>query len=221
LVRAAVEIYGIVKTLGALGASAVLGTLAPALVELVVNLSSWQKWIIGIGIFFIALAAILAIVKPVVQRRVSIKSQPESATLHPTSTDTDSHHKVNAFEGDRAMLKTLLMEARAKGVEVRESEPDWEAADEWATTVSDLIRDAFGDTPVDVFMNDEDDRLPTDRYASQEQGWIDNRLERLDKLRQQIESREGVPFRDGFDPTITTRIPLFPKRKRLARNAHC
>ena len=108
--------------------------------------------------------------------------------------------KVLAYDGDRARLKELLTDAYVEGTSLRESEPDREAADEWATAVSRLIRAAFGDHPVEVFEDDSEDRLATDPNATREQAWLDNRLHRLDRLRQTLEVREAVPFRSGFDP---------------------
>lgn len=74
--------------------------------------------------------------------------------------------RLRHYDGDRAMLRELPTEARSRGSRLRENNPTWEAADEWASTVSGLIRDAFGETPVEVFMDDKDDRLAAARNAT-------------------------------------------------------
>lgn len=130
-------------------------------------------------------------------------------------TVEQQQERLCRYDGDRDMLKDLLTEARSKGGRLRENNPTWEAADEWASTVSDLIKDAFGKTPVKAFMDDKDDRLAADRHASREQNWIDNRLNQLDKLKQQLEHRNGVPFRTGFDPHNYDPDTLVHKERQL------
>lgn len=112
--------------------------------------------------------------------------------------------RLARYEGDRKRFKELLQEAQVEGTALRESKPSerdvQEWARQWARRVYDFVRAACGDTPADVFMRSQGDRVSTDLDATREQAWMDNRLSRLHELIQAVGSRDTIPFRSSFDP---------------------
>jgi hypothetical protein len=134
LARAAFEIYGASKSLGAVGGSAVIGAFAPSLVALGLDLSPFQKWVIGVGTFVFALACILAILTPAVQRRVSISVRLKSVSEENERLRKLAERlqaKVNRCDGDRIMFRNMLQDLQQEGVNLRESKPSRESVQEW------------------------------------------------------------------------------------------
>jgi len=124
LVRAAIEIYGIIKTLGAVSVSAVLGALAPAIVELGLNLSTFQKWVIGIGVFFVALALILAGVKAFLERPPQSKAATQGSVAErdstPQSSDFQLWQELKRVEGEKEELRAALEQLEQEAEQMRE-----------------------------------------------------------------------------------------------------
>jgi hypothetical protein len=94
LVRAAFEIYGMAKTLAALGASAVLSVIFSAIVEQLVSLSLFEKFVLIVGIFFVALAGVFGVVNRVLRQRASIKAELPFPTPTPPPLDWRSRQTL-------------------------------------------------------------------------------------------------------------------------------
>ncbi len=200
-----------------------------ALLAALFTLSPVERVLLSVCAFLVALGVIVAVAKVIRGRgsrtKTSVQANSESAAPQPPPANADSGHaqqaeieayraevasleaqrnrlqsKVDAYDGDRDKLKALLNDAHTEGTSLRERNPDWRVADDWATAVSRLVRAAFGDQAVKVLMDDSGDRLAADREATREQAWMDNRLHRLHRLRQTLGDRDTVPFRSGFDP---------------------
>jgi hypothetical protein len=136
-VRAAVEVYGIVKTLAALGASAVLGVLVPAVLELLVNLSYFEKAILGLGMFFITLAGILALLKPALERRASRKSELEEERQRHAAEIEDLKARLHGAERERNLLLSQVQELRTMSPEEYRTRQEQrrKRIERWRTTI--------------------------------------------------------------------------------------
>lgn len=108
--------------------------------------------------------------------------------------------EVNSRDADRDMYWSLLVAALKEGLELRESNPSREDAQEWASRLHKLLEDAEGEWRVKPFRRPTPGYAYADLDATGEQAFMDYRLSRLQDLIQLVQSRQSTKFRSGFDP---------------------
>lgn len=212
LVRAIIDIYGILKTLGAVSLSAVLGAFAPALVELGLNLSTFQKWVIGLGVFFIILAGVTAFLDRLAQgaaretnsrqvQKDKIKQlQEHNKHLNSEIEERDTTH------ANRVLLKYALEEAQEEGNLLRKGEPTKAAVERWESRTRALIEAALGEGHTNHFLSDDGAFPLATPNPTGAQYQLDRRLQRLEWLLGIVDSLTSIQLRPEFNGREWTRM---------------
>ena len=99
-VKRLAEIASIIQLAGSLGGAAVLAILAPALLQSALNLPTILQVALGIGVFFVALAIILAILKALLER--------PSGSSKARDKDGSEQDKIRAQERERQELLSRI-----------------------------------------------------------------------------------------------------------------
>ena len=108
--------------------------------------------------------------------------------------------EVNSRDADRDMYWGLLVDALKEGLELRESNPSKEDAQEWASYLHKLLEAAEGEWRVKPFRRPTPGYAYADLDATGEQAFMDYELSKLQELIQLVQSRQIIKFRSSFDP---------------------
>lgn len=116
------ELAGAIQTLGAVGGATVLAVILPAATGAVLDLSTTLLVVLGIGVFFVALAIILAVLKAVLERQPPTKgaqSYQEVAFMATLMSENERLRKKDErLTEDVEALEKKLEEASATPSEV-------------------------------------------------------------------------------------------------------
>lgn len=181
----------------------------------------------GLGVLVIVSAGVLLIlwavysqqeVVPVAGTREDAKESGVAAIVEPQNAEEEAVEKLRAeaeslraqrdelqgklgqWEGDRVRFKDLLTNAYTEGLSLRESKPSAEEARSWERHIKNLLEQAVGDEPARRVLKDDPTFRSAHLDATEEQRWMESRLNRLHDLMQQVKTRHAIPFRSGFDP---------------------
>lgn len=98
------------------------------------------------------------------------------------------------------MYWSLLVDALKEGLELRESNPSKEDAQEWASYLHKVLEAAEGEWRVKPFRRPTPGYAHADLDATGEQAFMDYQLSKLQDLIRHVESHQIIKFRSGFDP---------------------
>ena len=108
--------------------------------------------------------------------------------------------EINSRDADREIYWGLLIAALKEGLELRESNPSREDAQQWASRLYKLLEDAEGEWRVKPFRRPTPGYAYADLDATGEQAFMDYQLSKLQDLVQLVHSRQIIKFRSSFDP---------------------
>lgn len=90
---------------------------------------------------------------------------------------------LNRYDGDRIRFEELLTDAYTEGMDLRQSEPEEEAAQGWANHLKTLLERSLGDYWVDRVVSEDPSFRSSKSGSTDEQKWMESRLNRLDDFR--------------------------------------
>ena len=136
--------------------------------------------------------------------------------------------EINSRDADREIYWGLLVAALKEGLELRESIPSKEDAQQWASRLHKLLEDAEGEWRVKPFRRPTPGYAYADLDATGEQAFMDYQLSKLQDLVQLIHSRQIRKFPIQLRPSRMGRLEISassrvrnPRRASGVRTPQC
>jgi len=123
--RSIAELATLIQFLGSVGGATVLAVVVPAILEDLIGLPVGLLILLGVGVFFLALAVILSVVKAVLERRAQGKATRQGSVAGqnpaPQSSDWQLWQELNRVKSENDQLRDALQQSEQDNERLR----DW------------------------------------------------------------------------------------------------